>query len=69
MAPQLFIPGGTFHLARLRAGGEFALLGSTEWPGVEPAKDVELGDLQALSRDDPGLAAQLARFEAACAAA
>jgi hypothetical protein len=43
MTLQLFIPGGTFHMARLRSGGSFALLGSTEWPGVDPA-DVELGN-------------------------
>jgi hypothetical protein len=35
--PQLFILGGTFHTSCLLAsGGGFALLGSTEWPGVEP---------------------------------
>jgi predicted cupin superfamily sugar epimerase len=36
MRPQLFIPGGTFHISRLRKGSSFALLGTTEWPGVEP---------------------------------
>lgn len=41
--PQCFIPGGTFHMARLKPGGKLALLGSTEWPGVEPP-DVELGE-------------------------
>ena len=46
--PQCFIPGGTFHTARLKAGGTLALLGSTEWPGVEPA-DVEFGDRATLS--------------------
>lgn len=39
---QLFLPGGTFHTARLRAGGSWFLGASTEWPGVEPT-DVELG--------------------------
>ena len=43
MRPQLFIPGGTFHISRLRAGGSFALLGTTEWPGFE-SPDLELGD-------------------------
>lgn len=43
MRPQLFIPGSTFHVSRLKAGGSYALLGTTEWPGVEPP-DVELGD-------------------------
>jgi uncharacterized protein len=41
--PQLFIPGGTFHVSRLRAGRSYSLLGTTEWPGVEPP-DVELED-------------------------
>ena len=36
---QLFIPGGTFHTARL-VGRRWFLGASTEWPGVEPA-DVE----------------------------
>jgi predicted cupin superfamily sugar epimerase len=39
---QLFLPGGTFHTARLRTGGSWFLGASTEWPGVEPT-DVELG--------------------------
>jgi uncharacterized protein len=39
---QLFLPGGTFHTARLRAGGSWFLGAGTEWPGVEPT-DVELG--------------------------
>jgi uncharacterized protein len=43
MRPQLFIPGGTFHISRLREGSAFALLGTTEWPGFE-TPDLELGD-------------------------
>ena len=38
---QLFLPGGTFHTARVDGG--WFLGASTEWPGVEPP-DVELGD-------------------------
>jgi predicted cupin superfamily sugar epimerase len=53
---QLFLPGDTFHTARLRTGGRWFLGASTEWPGVEPP-DVEVGD--------PGLLA--ARFPAAAA--
>jgi predicted cupin superfamily sugar epimerase len=41
MRPQLLIPGGTFHAARLPAGGRYALLGTSAWVDVEPA-DVEL---------------------------
>lgn len=46
--PQLFIPGGTFHVSRLRAGSSYSLLGTTEWPGVEPP-DVELGNRENLT--------------------
>ena len=53
MRPQLFIPGGTFHISRLRKGGSFALLGTTEWPGVEPP-DVEIRDRDKLLADYPG---------------
>jgi uncharacterized protein len=52
MRPQLFIPGGTFHISRLLPGEDFALLGTTEWPGVEPS-DVELGDPQGLQHQYP----------------
>jgi len=37
MRPQLLVPGGTFHTSRLASGGAgYALLASTEWPGVQP---------------------------------
>lgn len=49
--PQCFIPGGTFHTARLKPGGTLALLGSTEWPGVEPP-DVEVGDREKLAKSN-----------------
>jgi predicted cupin superfamily sugar epimerase len=40
--PQLF-SRGTFHTSRLEpGGGGYALLVSTEWPGVEPP-DVDTG--------------------------
>lgn len=63
MRPQLLIPGGTFHAARLRGAAPWGLLGSTEWPGVEPA-DVEPGDVAALTRSHPELAAQIRAFAA-----
>lgn len=63
MRPQLFIPGGTFHVSRLLAGGAYALLGTTEWPGVEPL-DVEVGDLEALSRAYPAMRDQIHAFAA-----
>ena len=58
---QLFLPGGTFHCARLRSGGEWFLGSSTEWPGVEPA-DVEIGDTAELARRFPAAAQLLHEF-------
>jgi predicted cupin superfamily sugar epimerase len=55
---QLFIPGGTFHTARVIGRGRWFLGASTEWPGVVPA-DVEIGDLEALAGKYPGVAAEL----------
>jgi hypothetical protein len=59
--PQLFIPGGTFHVSRLRAGGSYSLLGTTEWPGVEPP-DVELGDRDHLIATHPGFRDEIIDF-------
>ena len=59
---QFLIPGGTFHTARLLGrGGEhqgWFLGASTEWPGVIPA-DVEIGELEALAKQHPAIAADL----------
>jgi uncharacterized protein len=59
--PQLFLPGGTFHCARLRSGGRWFLGASTEWPGVE-APDVELGDRDDLLERFPGAADLIDEF-------
>jgi predicted cupin superfamily sugar epimerase len=61
MRPQLFIPGGTFHVSRLDPGASFALLGTSEWPGVEPP-DVELGDPQRLMTAYPAMRYQIRIF-------
>jgi len=61
MVPQLLIPGGTFHMARLRPGGSFVLLGSTEWPGVDP-EDVEHGDREKLLAAYPAWQEQINQF-------
>lgn len=61
MRPQLLIPGGTFHVSRLRPGGSYALLGTTEWPGVEPP-DVERGDRDHLIAAYPDLREQILDF-------
>ena len=46
MRPQLLVPGGAFHASRLHkenAATAFAVLGTTEWSGVE-SSDLELGE-------------------------
>ncbi len=55
---QLFIPGNTFHTARIAGQRRWFLGASTEWPGVTPA-DVEIGDLDALAAQYPAVAADL----------
>jgi predicted cupin superfamily sugar epimerase len=64
MRPQLLIPAGTFHVARLADGGEWALLGTTSWPGVAGG-EFEAGDAAELERRHPKVAAQLATFATA----
>jgi predicted cupin superfamily sugar epimerase len=58
---QLFIPGGTFHTARLVDARPFFLGASTEWPGVVPA-DVEIGDPETHAAKYPGVAADIRAF-------
>src|SRR5215217_7609059 len=59
--PQLFVPGDTFHTSRLRPGADYALLASTEWPGVEPP-DVEHGDIEALIESYSDMAEHIRAF-------
>jgi uncharacterized protein len=59
--PQLFVPGGTFHTSRLAPGADYALLASTEWPGVEPP-DVEHGDIEALMEAYPDFRKEIRAF-------
>jgi predicted cupin superfamily sugar epimerase len=61
--PQLLIPGGTWHISRVRAGGSYALLG-TEWPSFDPT-DLEIGDAPALMRAYPDVRTEIAAFTAA----
>ena len=56
---QLLIPGNTFHTARVIGRQRWFLGGSTEWPGVVPAEDVEIGDLNELAAAYPAVAAEL----------
>jgi predicted cupin superfamily sugar epimerase len=63
MRPQLLIPGGTWHVSRVKAGGSYALLGTTEWPGFDPS-DLEIGDVAALIEVYPQFRAEIAAFTA-----
>jgi uncharacterized protein len=58
---QLFIPGNTFHTARVAGSRRWFLGGSTEWPGVEPA-DVELGKMEELAAKYPSVAQQIRTY-------
>lgn len=61
--PQLFVPGGTFHTSRLVGAGKvgYALLASTEWPGVEPP-DAEHGEIDGLVAVFPDFSEEIRAF-------
>jgi predicted cupin superfamily sugar epimerase len=59
---QLLIPGNTFHTARIVGRRPWFLGASTEWPGVEPA-DVEIGDVDSLTKEYPDAAEDLHAFQ------
>jgi uncharacterized protein len=59
---QLFIPGNTFHTARIAGNRRWFLGASTEWPGVVASEDVELGDAAALAAKYPDVAADIRAF-------
>jgi predicted cupin superfamily sugar epimerase len=61
MRPQLLVPGGTFHVSRVRPGGAYALMGTTAWPAPTPA-DFELGDPEGLMTAFPAQREQIAAF-------
>ena len=63
---QLYIPGNTFHTARVTGKRRWFLGASTEWPGVvQRDRDVELGDVDQLaakySRKPPPTSAAIPR--------
>ena len=58
---QLFIPGNTFHTARITGKRRWFLGASTEWPGVVP-EDVELGNVEELAAKYPDAAADIRNF-------
>jgi predicted cupin superfamily sugar epimerase len=60
---QLFIPGDTFHTARVTGKRRWFLGASTEWPGVvQRDKDAELGDADVLAAKYPESAADIRDF-------
>lgn len=59
---QFFILGGTFHTARIAGERRWFLGGSTEWPGVDPDRDVELGDPEKLAAQYPAATADIRQF-------
>lgn len=61
MQPQLLIAGRTWHVSRLRPGGEYALLATNEWPAVEPA-DVDVADVDELVGAYPNLEDEIRDF-------
>ena len=63
MRPQLLVPGGTFHAGRIRAGGNYALLGTSVWLRAEPS-DVEMGNVEVLTSKYPAAKAEIASFTA-----
>jgi predicted cupin superfamily sugar epimerase len=61
MRPQALIPGNTFHAGRIRAGGSYALLGTSVWLRAEPS-DVELGNADVLALKYPAAKADIGLF-------
>ena len=60
---QLFIPGNTFHTARITGKRRWFLGASTEWPGVVMRdRDVELGNAEELAAKYPDAAADIRAF-------
>jgi predicted cupin superfamily sugar epimerase len=60
---QLYIPGNTFHTARVTGKRRWFLGASTEWPGVVVRdRDVELGDIDQLAAKYPEAGADIRKF-------
>jgi predicted cupin superfamily sugar epimerase len=59
---QLYIPGNTFHTARVTGKKRWFLGASTEWPSVVPSEDVELGDAEQLAAKYPEASADIRKF-------
>ncbi len=64
---QLYIPGNTFHTARVTGKRRWFLGASTEWPGVVVRdRDVELGDVDRARGEIPGSRRRHPQISRAC---
>ena len=59
--PQVLVTGGVWQGMRLRAGGSFALLGTTMSPGFDTA-DFEIGQRAVLTKHYPTFAREIAHL-------
>jgi uncharacterized protein len=55
------IPAGTFHTSRVVGEERYALLGTSEWVGVERG-DVELGNVEELMKRYPSFTGVIQSF-------
>jgi len=58
MRPQHVVPGGAWQGSRLRAGGKYALLGTTVAPGFD-YQDFEVGEREELVAEYPQFAGMI----------
>ena len=61
MRPQVLVPGNTFHAARVKGDGAYALLGTSVWLRAEPS-DVQMGDTAQLAQKYPEAKDSIAAF-------
>lgn len=59
--PQLSIRGGTYHVSRVKNGGEYSLLSTVEFPGFTP-EDLESIEPDELASRFPDAAATIREF-------
>ena len=59
--PQLLIRGGTYHVSRVKEGGEYSLLSTVEFPGFTP-EDLESVEPKVLADQFPDAAEAILDF-------
>lgn len=60
-SPQVVVPKGKWQASRLKAGGQWALMGTTVAPGFE-FEDSEIGDRDRMLQQFPQLSQEVRRF-------